>query len=478
MQNIVVLWFQVIIFCLLLGWYTMFMPSYFYMPYFVTMIFFIVFLLLVFSMRKKPVFIKGNYLTSTFLFLLSFLIVHFQFYIDYALGLRSDLGVRYYLDYNIVPKAITIVALTINVFLIGNTLGLLLFSSRKKSSDYLVSPSLNFIKTLMTSMLILFIINTPIEYYRGGYGELMNEGGLGYIHIKSAHLIYLSLIAYVICIVNRIRISNVTLSIIGYMKQLGPLVLIIIGLYLLLNLIAGSREPIIAISLILASGYFISQNKRLKTKTFIAILLIATTTFQFVNFFRGIDGDLSMLDRIELAVENKKQESYYVESSILTPSTELASSLRAYHAVVMRQESNDILYGKSNIGYILNIIPGLGLLLTKITSIDFSTSTKIVTEWMGASHGMGTTALADTYLNYGLYGSIVIFLLFGYLLARLDVTAYSSFLGSSPLFQVIILVFISNSIFISRASLMSPLADIITTYIILKVAILIGRDVK
>lgn len=477
MQNILVLWLQTIIFCVLIGGYTIFMPSYFDMNYFVQILIIVLVSVIIFSFRKKPNVIKGNYFTSTFLFLLSFLIVHFQFYIDYALGLRTDLGVRYYLNYSIVPKAITIAALTVNVYFIGNIVALMSNSSKPHPThNKLTYPSLLFLKITMALMLLLYVIGTPSDFFLGSYNELMNEeGALGYIHYKSEQLFHLSFYAYIISIINILKRQNIQISTINYIKFLGPFAVSVIGLFLMLNLMAGSRSPIIAILLALASGYFISQNKKLKFKTLIIILLIVGTTFQFLTYFRATSGQLAIEDRIVMASQTRDQNSSYEESTIMPATFELAGSIRAYHAVVMRQEDNDILYGQASIGYLLSIIPGLGLIATKLIGLEFTGSPKLVTEWMGADHGMGTTALADTYLDYGLYGTFIIYLLFGYLLSKLDIVAYTRFLDSNSFLQVLTLVFISNSIFISRASIMSAIADVVTTYIILKIAILIGR---
>ena len=477
MHNVIVLIAQLIVFICLVSVYLIGMPSYFSYTYIVVILIILGISLILFSIRKLPPSLKGNYLTSTFLFTLSFLIVHFQFYLDYALGLRQDLNLgMIYLNYDIVPKAISLAALSAIAFFIGSTFALLSPpKSRKFDIDFDVDigneiQSLRIIKLIMAFMLALYFYGTPLYYFQGGYNELMNNGSLSYIHYKSAHIFYLSIAAYIICMINMILKKKMKLNISQYLRIIGPTALTIIAIYLCSCLIAGNRRPLIAILTLLACGYYISQVKKLKLKNMAAIIIVAASALQVTSFLRLVDGHQSLSERIELAINNKAESANYTEPSILPFTTELATSLRAYHSTVMHMEENKGVFGLSTVGYLISIIPGLGLLVESMTSIKLTTSSLLITEWMGADHGMGTTVLADVYIDYGFIGSIIIFLLFGALLSRLDAVTYERYLNNNLLVQILALLYISNAVFLSRSSIMQVFADIVLIYVIIKIS--------
>lgn len=474
MRNIFILLVELTIFIVLLGLYFVFMPHYLDSNYISLILVIVLMSITFFIFRKKNIALKNNYFTITFIFLLSYMIVHFQLYMDYALLLRGDLNLSYYLDYSIVPKAITLAALAIVAFLIGS----IFFSLKSQSLDTLKvlrvpDFSLVFLIALIYIFFSLFIYFTPLAYFKGGYGELMNsDGGLGYLQYKANHLLQISLWAYIICNIIILSEMGIKLSFIEYLKTLKFPILLIIGLYFALNMLAGDRGPIIRIFILLFAGYLVSQRKVLNFKKMLLIIVIGGSFLQFISYLRVTDGSMGVSQRIESAIviKNDRNESRSEknESSVLPPTLELATSLRAYHAAIMDQEYNGILYGSGNIGYLLALIPGLGTLVQSITSINFSSSAVYITEVMAADHGMGTTVLADIYLNYGFLGTLFIFLFFGYFFAILDTRGYGSFANNSLFIQVLFLLFLSSALFIGRSTFAVVLSDVLLVYVLIK----------
>lgn len=471
MWNIFVLSAELVIFTLLLGFYFIFMPNYFDRNY-ISLILVIIFIsTFIFWFRKRSTVLRGNYFTITFIFILSFLIVHFQFYIDYASSLRTDLEVGYYLDYSIVPKAITLSALSLISFFIGN----ILFSIKTRNVDNMKvfkksSFSLMFLMFLILAFFLLFIYATPLEYFKGGYGELSNNEGISYLQYKSNHLLQISLWAYIIC--NTIIISEIgsKLNFIAYLKTLSFPILLITGIYCSLNIFAGDRGPVISIFILLFAGYLVSQRKVLNLKKMIVVILIGGSFLQFISYFRETGGSGGISERIESAIIIKNDVTVRSESSIFPPTVELAKSVRAYHAVVMDQEYNNILYGLGNLGYLVALIPGLGVLIQSATSVNFSGSATYITNILGADHGLGTTALADIYLNYGFLGVLFIFLFFGYFFAKLDTRGYGSFVSNNLFMQVLFLLFLSSALFLGRSAFAVVFSNVVLVYILIRLS--------
>ncbi len=472
MRNILILSFELIIFIVLLCLYFVFMPNYFDSNYIILILAIVSVSIISYASRKKIQELKGNYITITFLFVLSFLIVHFQIYIDYLLLLRRDLGLTYYLDYNIVPKAITLAALAINSFFIGSILFLL--KSKVVSSIKILkksSFSLGFLRILILTLFLLFIYATPMAYFKGGYGEIMNNVGISYLQYKLNHLLQISIWSYIICIIILISEAQLKINFFTYLKKLKFSIILLILVYFSLTIASGDRGPVINISILLLVGYLVSQKKILDLKKVIIVMFISASLLQFISYFRATDTSAVLSERVESALLMKKDFSSRADDdSIFFVTVELALSLRAYHAVVMDQEHNDILYGVGNLGYLIATVPGLGLLIKSTTSIDFLGSAVYIQEMMGADHGMGTTVLADIYLNFGFLGVLLVFLFFGYFFAKLDVKAYGDFANNTMLMQVLFLLFLSFAIYLGRSTFAIVFSDVVLVCILIKVA--------
>lgn len=479
-RNIVILTLELIVLTILLALYYVFSPSNFDVGYLILILGLVLFSIFIFNFRKVDNVLKGNFITITTLFVFSFVIVHFQFYIDFVLGLRDDLSLTYYLDYNIIPKAALISSTSLVAFLMGNLIFILFKRNNIKSiqnyqvQDY--SFSFNFLRLLILIFFVMFVFVTPVEYFKGGYHDLMNSGGISYLQYKINHLLQIFIWAYLICYTIKVSKDGVSISILKFIKNLGFSFLTILSLYFLLNLIVGDRGPLVVIVIMLVTGYYISQKKKISFKGAIISIFLAATILQFVAFLRMTDGNLSISDRIDSAlITQSERKELKSDNSILPVTTELATSIRAYHAAVMDQESSDILYGRANIGYIISIIPGLGLILQDILGIKFLGTAEYITDIMGAKHGMGTTVLADTYLNYGFYGSVFIFFIFGYFFAKLDSKAYLNFSNSSLISQILFLLFISYAVIMGRSTFIFVLSNFLLVYIVIKISILVKK---
>lgn len=469
MINLFILWSQLFLLLIVTAIYFIF-SNYINVSYYIPLISFIIILsTILFSIREKSKCLRKNFLTTTFLFLLSFLIVHFQLYLDYSLGLRSDLSLSYYLDYNILPKSISIVAIALNCFYIGN-----IYSTLNTPSPSLVKHNKYhefsdiFLFTLTVSFFLMFLYVTPMEYFQGSYGKASEIGGVSNLQQKSNHYFLISAWAYIIS--RAIKNTSRKINFREFIISLGLPFLCVLLPYYFLIILSGDRGPIIYTTVITYGAYLVTQQKSLNFKKMILIVVIAGSFIQFLGYFRVTDGSVPISERIESTFVVKERLDSRNETTISPPTLELAASLRAYHAAVMDQEYNDKLYGMTHLGSIIGIIPGLGQLLMSLTSLDFSSSAVYITEKMGADHGMGTTVLADIYLNYGILGVVLVFYFFGYLFANLDYRAYSDFKNESLFFKVLFLVYLSYGIYIGRATFLFVFIDVTLVYFILVIS--------
>ncbi|MDO5542827.1 MAG: O-antigen polymerase [Acinetobacter sp.] len=480
MKNIFILLIEVILLVVLMGSYLVFLPDFFNFDYLVY-IFVIIFLALaVYSFRDRVLVLNGNYVTITFLFLLSFLIVHFQFYLDYIFALRDKLNAYLYLDYNVVPKAITLAAIALLCYLIGVTYqSVVALKGYQIKAKKNINFSLIFLKILFVSLFILNLYVTPFEYYQGNYGDYMNNNKISYLQSISNQLFQVSIWSYIICIIIGLAQKEVKFyNLYQYILKFGFLFLLIVTLYSFLTLSAGSRNPIIKICLLLFVGYVILSKKLINPIVYLVLIVIFGYFIEFIGYFRNVDGSLDILSRLNEAYLLKSDYQNAIDQkSLFLPSVELAGSVDAYHAIVMDQEHNSKLYGLGILAPLISIVPGLGYLIQSVFSIELKGSAQYITEMMGTSYGTGTTALADIYLNFGLWGVIFIFFVFGYYVAKLDEKSYRDFKNISLLNQVLFMVLISNAIYLGRASIFYVFSDVVLVYVIVIMSILFQRKV-
>lgn len=480
MRNIFILLVEIILLVVLMGSYIVFLPDFFNFNYLVYIFGVIFFALVVYAFRDKNPILNGNYVTITFLFLLSFLIVHFQIYLDYVFSLRDKLNVFLYLDYNIVPKAITLAAIALLCYLIGVTYqSIVELNSHQTKKIKNISFSLVFLKVLFVFLFFLNLYVTPFEYYQGNYGYYMNNNKISYLQSIFNQLFQVSIWSYIICVIISLAQKEIKFyNLYQYISKLGFLFLLIVALYSFLTLSAGSRSPIIKIFLLLFVGYIILRKKLINPIIYLILIIILGYFIEFIGFFRNIDGGLDILSRLnEAYLLRSDYQDASGQKSLFPPSVELAGSVEAYQSVVMDQEYNSKLYGLGILAPLISIIPGLGYLIQSIFSIELKGSAQYITEMVGTSYGTGTTALADIYLNFGLWGVIFIFFVFGYCVSNLDTKSYRDFKNISLLNQVLFMVLISNAIYLGRASIFYVFSDVVLVYIIVMLSILFQRKV-
>lgn len=478
MRNLSLLFFESTILVILISLYTTFLPLYFSDSYITYILLIVISSLILYSLRKKNQAIKGNSVNISFLFLISFLIVHFQIYLDYTLSLRDNLDIlKYYLDYTIVPKAITLAAIALVCYLIGNTLYKPNIKQKHIPEPQVTkSFSLLFLNIIIILFFLIFIYVTPTSYFLGGYGELLNSGGIGYAQYKSNHFLQVAIWSYIIC--NLVMLSSNKGRSSGfwsYITSYSPIFTMIVLIYSALVLYAGDRGPFIKIAILIYISYIISQEKKVNLLKVLLIIFVFGSFIQFWGYFRNTGSNLDFISRLNEAYFIQQDISTRGDGSVFPSTVELAMSLGSYHAAVMDQESNGILYGMGALGYIVSIIPGLGNILQQITSINLSSTAAYITEYLGTTYGAGTTVLADIYLNFGFYGVLIAFTLFGYFFASLDSKAYREFSRNSLLNQILFMIFISNAIYLGRTSFFSVLSDVVLVYIFISFAFFIHK---
>jgi len=434
-----------------------------------------IFSLFVFSLRTETnKYLKNQYLKILYLFLVGFIIVHFQIYVEYSLDNYKFFGRDYFLDESLVSKAILISSIALNTFLIGY-LSYKNNNIRINKSNIIYHPT-QIILFFNFVLFIFFLITNDTSYYSGGYGE-GGEVLSGFPGFFQQFYVF-SIISYVTVITrNSIVCQTKVNNIISFISLFNKFFLLFVTIFLFLILLSGDRGPIIQIGIVFLASFLIITKRKLNLIVILLFLIVSSSFFSFIGYYRTFKETNSIVNKIELAVEAKKVSG---KSKAFSPNTlELAGSVTTFHAALIYTENGSYTYGIFQGYQLLSIVPGFRFLFKNITGIDGDNvvSTKFLTiliQGDNITHGSGTTAIADVYLDFGLIGTIIIFFVFGYFLRKLEFKIFSDIIPS-VLNLTFFFVFISKAVYIGRSQIVFVLKEAIIVYLIIVILFYLSK---
>lgn len=426
--------------------------------------------------REYNIRLKGQYFRVSSLFVIGFILVHFQIYVDYVVGNYQYMGHDYLIDTTIVPKSIVISSLALVAFYLGYFYRL---NKSANSRNRIISnkPDIPIFSrglvVLCYFLFILFIVNIDLRFFSGGmYGSEELGAIATYSHLYFVYAVF------GIIILNSININrqdHTNISFYRYIRMQGAPLLIILAIYLPLILMSGDRGPALQIGVVFIGGYIFSQNKKLKGLYYIFLLGAGILFVSILGVARAVEMEGgSYWDRFENIGE--RQQSLSSSNSISPNTMELATVVRTLHVAVSYTEAYGFANGLFQAYQIVGIVPGLGTVFQNMTGKDQSElrSAEFVTGLLKADWGMGTTCVADVYLDFGIIGVIIAFLLFGYFLRYIDERSVS--LGDYNLWiWVIVFLFLSQAIYIGRSTIISVFRDAFLTYIIIHISFVLNK---
>lgn len=413
---------------------------------------------------KAYSFFKSFFRIST-LFILGYSIVHFQMYIEYLLGNYQMLGHNYLIDERIMNKALSISSLGLLFFLLSYSFFKKPKLENEKKEKYIHNP--RNIKLLIYLFFFSFLIFTPYQYYLGRYGR----GGveLSYLSVSSSQLLLYSILLYlVIKTINYRGMLNKSISIFAFIKIYDLGILLVIVTYCALSIMSGDRGPLIQILLAFLASYSLIQNKNTSFLKIVLFLIISSSFLTFVAYYREQKEIDNFSEKIENAVVSMSTAR---RAETFSPKTiELSVSIRAFHAAILYTDNHAHTKGVFQGFQLVSIIPGARHIIVKLTGIDLDNlvSTKFLTKIIqegNVTHGLGTTCVADIYLDFGTLGVIIFFSLFGVMISYCEYKVYN-FRSEQVLILIIFFVSISLSIYLGRSQILTVIKDSVSIYLI------------
>lgn len=369
------------------------------------------------------------------IFVVIFVIIFYQFYIDYILGFIDSSEKKIWINTSVVVKSLGLCNIAMASFLLGYKYQLTKhnkyrlakhnkFQSIKhnkyKSAKYSVRsklhstpkktifPEKKFLCNIGYCMLAYFVITADDGFFSSGYltseGQLDGSFGIMVI-LQSVMIAVFSL--YCIEYKNNCKGD----SIINYFKRPG----ILVGLYAIAIILSGRRTEALRVVIMLLFAYIYVSGNKLNIKKTVAYLFAGVILTSVFGAIRG-EGQ-SFSQGVEILTSN----------ATISPFTkELAGSINTVH--IAMENVPDIIpynYGVTFFPSFALLVPGLDRLITYLMSngIALNSSTQIANMYWGGSdwgYGTGSSIVADVYISFGVIGVLIVFLLIGRLFRKLE----------------------------------------------------------
>jgi len=333
----------------------------------------------------------------------------------------------------------------------------------------------NLLSVLIILAFCLFIIFIDIKAFMIGDASKVNDGSaereVGTFSLYSEVLLTSLMIVYISTISLRFRVSNEYSSLYRYIKTFGIPFWIIFILYLSLRLVSGDRGPVIYNLAILFFGYIYASGFRLSLKGTAILLAGGAFAVTLIGIARQQSTTLSFIDKISTASTTFRESD---NKSVVPITSELAGSGKIAAIAISATEDKGTIqygYGKYEIALIVLKIPLLSRLIITLDSqarlYELSSSELFTREVLGANYryGLGTSAIGESFLDFNIFGPILVFFIFGMLYKTADVCIINRKIVSPYIFTI--LLYMSGyAIYIGRSSFAYVLSGAIMTVII------------
>lgn len=428
---------------------------------------FLVVIILFFYKEKNP-FLKGNYLRVSTIFVAGYVVVHFFAYAGYLFTDIDFIIGSQFVDSKIINEgAINSLACLIS-FVIGYVLTI-----KRKGSPTSINYSFIKYEYFTFVFMLIFCVTIDKRYFQGGYNEILNkDGGLSVITSLSQQLTIASFVASSIS--KALQYNN--LSIKEYLKCYGLVYYVLLVIYLLLVALSGDRGPLIQLGMCYFSTYFIINRKKFTLTQALPLALIAVFVLNFIGVYREFSGGVSSDNMKET---NSALSEKFSGGNILFSSTmELSNVIRSYNVIYEETKIHGTIHGLGFFDQLMGVVPGLRpYVIYPIFNYDKGKreidTNYLSTRLLSSDHGMGTSCCADIFYNFGFWGTLLIFLLFGILAKRMDIELYSR--EHNILVYSFAINFLMLAVYLGRGKLLSPLNISIYSFLFIYLSVFFKR---
>ena len=289
--------------------------------------------------------------------------------------------------------------------------------------------------------LLLFLRFAGRNYLGGAYSGVERYWGTG-----ATYFFLLFRMFFFITITSdlyRLRIRHAKLSPVNFILKSNKWVLSMVSFVLLINMYVGDRGPILQTVALYLGAYSIFFSK-VRFRTFIIAGLVGALLLAFIGKYRTSDPTLTMEEKIEKGKEDTSELQWYDVTG------ELAGSFRCMSTSVKVVEERGLFWGAFKAQTFASLFPFMGRYATYFVGNYGLSSQYLTSVLIGPnSHiGVGTTLIADIYLDFGLVGTILLMATIGWVIASVERRAVYSY---DYISFAIYLLFLSVAIYWPRS---------------------------
>lgn len=402
--------------------------------------------------------ITNSWIGYDTLFLLGFVIVHFQIPFLASIGIEPSKPDFVWINKNVVNYATWLSLLAMLVWMLG-----FWFSSLQRIKHKTVEVEKPYkvdTKKIDILILILFLAFLGLvgsEFLSGSYDGGDNWGvGTAYVYMLLRIVIILKLIYFFI---NNKHYQKGKLfnSIIN-----DKIFVVVLISFIFIFFVAGDRGPVIDVFIIISLLYSVFY-KRIKLRTFIFGIFIGSFMMTLLSLGRSRENTVGG-NILSAGLENYNEK---VDGVIVTD--ELAMSNRIlYRALDVVPDKHPYLYGMTFASEIVGVIPFGGSTYMELTGVPelYRSSSYFFTilgQGTSFTFGEGTEVLADIYINFGLYGVIILMFLLGYFISYV---MYKFTFGRKHIFIICYVVLVMGALYLNRSHYLDPFKVLIYAIVI------------
>lgn len=429
-----------------------------------------------FFLHQQKSDLRGWWIRPSNILLIGLLVVNLQYVLDFILGYKpaSSFG-----SIQIVNKCCMLGSIGVMSFIAGNITSNNSFA-QQHSAPLSNNMSCTFLYLVQAASFVGWITSVNVVSLVTGasYADDTWGGGMA---ANFEEIFYDSTMT--ILVVKALSgLSGSCTKFMEFIKSYSLSFWMFVGLYLLIRIMSGDRGPFIYSVLSIFFTYIIISKKKISLK-YVFIAGIAFSSLMIViGVARGMSFDMAFGEKASAAAQTLGQ-ARFSDATVLTPTEELALSFRCNETAVSEiQRGQDFHYGKYQIYSLLNCIPFMPSFLyntLKIPLRELSSDYYLTECYFGdysISGQIGTTVIAEFYLEFGILGVILGMFIVGLFFGKIDRSVCINPANSLGLISIVVtLLFASHSIYIPRSNFLSQLHPIIIIVIMFYTNKLLSR---
>lgn len=350
------------------------------------------------------------WLRPSFIFLIGYLIVGYQYYLDVYVGFLSK-EADILVSSKMLNKGICFSSLGLLAFSIGNiTTQKAPYSFSNNKSKYA------FLLILNVLLFLWFLMSVDSAMLSGEtYASTVDEETI-------PSEFFLNIIQF--CIIAQYSINNDrSISFFRWIQKMPYIFLFTLLIYLGIRLMSGDRGPVIYTVMAIILGYTYSTRLYFKKSIIIIIAVVGMTAVTVAGLSRAMVST-SLKDKLSFGIE-----AYQTVGNIsVSPITmELAGSIRCNQLALkdINMDNSDFHYGEFQLRYLGTILfTNRVVELLFPTKIENTSSADYLTikhfEGNDVLFGLGSSCVADFYLDFGIIGILGGMFLVGIVFKKLD----------------------------------------------------------